>query len=157
MNAATRYLLLLIVVGVSGGGISLAADQPLFSITISSPQDTWKVGSEIVIAINIVNTSSQRAFFQKALGQENGELFMDIEVKDGHGNPLPRRPTGEFIAGGSVQKKFLKPGETLKDGIVVSKLFDLSQTGKYTIRVQRRDAGTNSIVMSNTITVAVSD
>jgi hypothetical protein len=157
MKVVGRRLLLLIVAGVSGGAISTAADRPPFSITIGSPQDTWKVGSNVAITIDIVNTSGQRALFRKAPGQEEGELFMDVEVKDDLGRPLPRKPMGELISGGSVQKKFLKPGEALKDGIVVSKLFDLSRIGKYAIRVQRRDEGTNSVVTSNTITVTVSD
>jgi hypothetical protein len=46
---------------------------------------------------------------------------------------------------------------TLKDGIVISKLFDLGRAGKYTVRVIRRDEISTTLVTSNTITVTVSN
>jgi hypothetical protein len=136
MNATARQLLLLMVLGVSGGAVSSAADLPSFTITISSPQNTWIIGSDVMVSISLMNTSDQRVFFRKAPGQALGEIFMDVEAKDEQGNPLPRtkyyhvlrnedsddykrQPTEELTMGGSVLKKFLKPGETLQDGIVV--------------------------------------
>lgn len=174
MNAIVGQLLLLMVLGMSGGAVYAAADVASFTITISSPQNTWKAGSDVVVSISLINTSNQRIFFRKAPGQAFGERFMDVEATDDQGKSLPRtkyyhglrtedgdgnrrQPTEELAIGGSVSKKFLKPGETLQDGIVVSKLFDLSRAGKYTIRVQRRDEGSKSLVMSNTITLTISD
>ena len=65
--------------------------------------------------------------------------------------------TLRIVGGGSVHKRFLKTGETLKDGIVVTKLFDLNRAGQYTVRVQRRDDATRSVVVSNKITLTTSD
>jgi len=178
MNTVVKQLSLLIVVGVSCATVSSAADQPPFSITISSPQQAWKMGSDVTVTVILTNTSSVPVFFGKSFAQDEGELFMDVEVKDDKGNPLPRtkyyrvlrhedaydcerQANGEctlrVVGGGSVRKKFLKPNETATDGIVVSRLFDLSQPGKYTIRVQRRDESTKSLVTSTTITVRVSE
>src|SRR5271165_4183531 len=174
MNATVGQLMVLIAVGVSGSALATAADQPPFSIAIGSPQQTWRIGSEVTVTVILTNTSRETVLFRKSFAQDEGELFMDVEVKDDRGNPLPRtkyyrllrqdyssdfprQPDEEFIAGGSVHKYFLKPAETLKDQIVVSRLFDLSRVGKYTIRVQRRDQGTKSLVTSNSITVTVSD
>ena len=51
----------------------------------------------------------------------------------------------------------MEPNETLKHEIVVSKLFDLRQTGKYTIQAKRpySDANVNILSKSNAITVTV--
>jgi hypothetical protein len=174
MNRTARRLLLLAAIGVIGGGISAAAGVPSFTISISSSASTWKSGSDVVVVINRKNTSDQRIFFRKAPGQALGELFMDADVKDEQGNPLPRtkyyqilrnedgpgskrQPAEELTSGGSVLKKFLKPGETLQDGIVVSKLFDLSRAGKYTLRVQRRDESRQTLVTSNSIILNITD
>jgi hypothetical protein len=156
MNTAMRQLLLLLVVGVSCDTISIAADGPPFSITVSSPQDTWKAGSDVVITISITNTSNRTVFLRTGTGQGDDELFSDIEVEDDLGHRLPRRPTGDLVAGSRyIKKTFLKPTETLKENIVISKLFDLSRSGKYTVRVQRRDPDTNSVVTANIAIVTV--
>ncbi len=148
MNAAVGHLLLLIAVGVSSEAVSRATDQSPISITISSPKDNWRVGSDVVVTINLMNISDQTVLFRKSFAQDKGELFIDVEVRDDQGNPLPRtkyyrvlrqednydferQPNGELTmqvaGGGSMQKKSLTPGETLKDGVVVNRLFDLSR------------------------------
>lgn len=49
----------------------------------------------------------------------------------------------------------IQPGETLTDVIIVNKLFDLSQPGKYSIQAQRADPDSKMVVKSNIITVTV--
>jgi hypothetical protein len=174
MNVASTQLLLLALVGGCGDRVSQAAPPQAFSITIRSPARTWKVGSDLTITIRLENVSGQKLLLRKAPGQEQGELFMDVDVEDEHGHPPPRTkyfrvlrgiggddpargPNEELLQAGSIQKKVLGPGESLTDGIVVSKLFDLSRPGNYTIRVRRHDQGSDTIVVSNTIAVTVSD
>jgi hypothetical protein len=118
------------------------------------------------LAVVLTNTSDRTILFRKAPGPDNGDEFMDVEMTDDQGNRLPRTKYYRLLrheevdvlyVGGSVQKKLVKPSETLKDGIVISKLFDLGRAGKYTVRVIRRDEISTTLVTSNTITVTVSN
>jgi hypothetical protein len=154
------------------------ADHPPFSITISSSQDIWKVGSEIKITIILRNESDRAITIQKAYAEDAGEMFMDVEVKDGQGKSVPKtkyyrvlrredeyeptvQPTGEVIqrvlGGGSVHKRLVQPGQILKDGMIISQLYELGRAGKYTLRVERRDLTSKMLVTSNTITVTLTD
>jgi hypothetical protein len=166
MNTRGRRLLLLTVLGVSAAALSRAADPPPFSIAINSPQDAWKLGADVRLAVILTNTSDRTIFFRKLPGQDDGERFMDVEVTDDRGNVpartryyrvLRHEDTDDVIWGGYVQKKLVKPGESLNDGMIVNRLFDLARPGKYTVRVIRRDEATKTLVMSNTITVTVSN
>jgi hypothetical protein len=56
---------------------------------------------------------------------------------------------------GSIITYFLKPGETIKDGLTLNRLYDLTKPGKYTIQCQRFDEESNSWVKSNKITITV--
>jgi hypothetical protein len=49
----------------------------------------------------------------------------------------------------------IQPGGTLTDVIIVNKMFDLSQPGKYSIQAQRADPDSKMVVKSNIITVTV--
>jgi hypothetical protein len=174
MNGAAKQLFSLVFIGFFSSAISYAADWPPFSITLSSPHDTWKVGSAVTVKIALTNTSDQAVLIRKSFAQDAGEVFMDVEVKDDQGNQPPRTkyyrrlrqeggydsemsPDEEFLVSRSVKKIFLKPGETIEVGIVVNRLFDLDRPGKYSVRVQQRGEGAKSAVASNTITVIVFD
>ena len=49
----------------------------------------------------------------------------------------------------------IQPGKSLTDVIIVNKMFDLSQPGKYSIQAQRADPDSKIVVNSNIITVTV--
>lgn len=49
----------------------------------------------------------------------------------------------------------MKPGETMTDRVNVSKVYDLTQPGRYTIQFQRLDPETKTFVKSNEITVTL--
>ena len=55
-------------------------------------------------------------------------------------------------SGGSTK---MKPWETMTDRVNVSKLYDLTQPGRYTIQFQRLDPETKTFVKSNEITVTL--
>jgi hypothetical protein len=49
----------------------------------------------------------------------------------------------------------LKPGESMIDTVEVNDLYDLSLPGQYTIEVERRNIGSQSLVKSNSVVVTI--
>jgi len=153
--------------------VSLSAADTPFSITITTPKDAVEVGSQVTVAILVKNVSDRDISFSRSPAEDRGELFTEVEVQDADNNPLPGTEYYRLVKGkkkdrpkeganfepmgfhGSVIQFTLKPGETLKDGVVVSKLFDLGQPGRYSIRVTKVDMATKTSVTSNTITVTM--
>lgn len=154
------------------------AQEASFSVTIATPANVVKIGSDIRIDITIKNTSDHEIDLPRSVRTDLGEWFTDVEVSDEKGNAMPEtkyyrvlrgkdtydnepRPDGKFAP--KVQQTFglsgysVKPGANLRDGTVLNKLVDLTRPGKYTIRVRRRDEGTKLSVTSNTITVTLTE
>jgi len=118
-----------------------------------------------------------------------GEFFAEVEVRDSKGNLAPEtkyyrlirgkadpamksaalekpvkgsaHPQPQALFGGSVAVLMLKPGESQDADIVVSKLYDLTQPGEYTISAARRfsqletDPRSKIIAKSNTLTISI--
>jgi hypothetical protein len=86
------------------------------------------------------------------------EMFYTVEVHNKDGKDAPETEYGQNVnTTGSVLKEFLQPGETMKEDMILGRLFDLSIAGVYEVQLSRRipddpDGGT---VKSNKITIAV--
>ena len=138
-----------------------------FSITINTFQSNVKTGSEIRITILLKNVSDHEIEIPRTLGENRGDSFHTLEVRDNRGNVTPKTQlrreieehgtaNGQIVfQGGSVFTQVLKPTETIREGIVVTNIFDLTKPGKYTIQCQRFDEESKTIVKSNMITVTV--
>jgi hypothetical protein len=175
MRSFMKYWLFPILC-VVGPTILSSADAP-FSITITTPMDVFKAGAEIRANIVFKNTSDRVISLPRSPAEDRGEIFCDIEMRNADGKVVPEtkyyralngksnvetesKPNAKFepvTFHGSIVVFDLKPGETLKDGLILNKLFDLTVPGKYSIRVQRRDDATKSLVTSNTATVTISE
>lgn len=153
-----------------GTGAGQSVPAPSFSMTISTAQIVFKTGTDVKLEIIVKNISDHDVGVDKSPGENSGESHNKVEVFDDKG--IPVRETGykralegnggyDEVSGriiipmGSTMTIFLKPGETLKDGITVNKLYYLDKPGKYTIQCQRFDEERNSWVKSNKITVTV--
>ena len=68
---------------------------------------------------------------------------------------LQIRGEGEDEVIGKIIFRQLRPSEALLNEIVITKLFDLSRPGNYTIQVERLVDATRTYVKSNTITASV--
>jgi hypothetical protein len=138
---------------------------PAISVTISAASETVKVGSELRIKILITNKSDHEILLGKPAGKAGqGEFLNLIEVRDERGNAVPKTryyrqirgeeyvPVGVYLStiGFSV-----KPGESMEEEAIVSKLYDLDKVGKYRIQTQHDDPDNKALVKSNTITVTV--
>jgi len=124
---------------------------------------TVKLGSEITIRVRKTNTSDHPI---TKLGPENGASGLALEVLDSNGNPVPpHKQTDKWIRGGGPgagvngdPKSFeLQPGESRTDYAFLSRWFDLTNPGTYTIQVSEHvsNAPNSALVESNKLIVTI--
>lgn len=150
--------------------------KPAFKITISTPTTTVKAGSPVVVSARIENISDRDMNFVVGPGPRKPMGFI---VLDSDGRPVPQTPNGiKFYSRGTQKQPSAKqgsaakgiPGEagsvigfTVKPGKTIgeksqddlSKWWDFSKPGKYTIQAEDWDRASKSFVKSNTITLTV--
>jgi hypothetical protein len=148
---------------------SAQGTSPSFSVAISVLQGVVARGSAVKVTIILKNTSNQDIVIPRSNANDQGEFHNKITIRDEEGNLVADKAT---IAAHIDRKKdtqseltsltmetvinfTLKPGESLKDGIKLSEIYDISKPGKYSIEVERTDDTTNTVVKSNTITLTV--
>jgi hypothetical protein len=153
---------------LSAAGASAHSPNGPFSVSISAGQTTVPIGRPIVIAIRLQNTSSESITIDASNGLEQGELYYKVHVLNERGQ-VPR-PT-DYLRGleGSGKSPHptvrarssiiftLQPGESLNDSVNITKLFDISQPGRYEVRVSRTVPVWlgSGMVNSNAITITV--
>lgn len=136
-----------------------------FSVTISPEEPTVKVGSPVWVVATVENKSDHGLPVYRAISNDmdQGGWVYTVDARDDKGVARPETKFYRFAQGRDpeVAKRTsgwatkLKPGETMADRVNVSKLYDLSQPGKYRIQFQRLDPETKTLVKSNEITVTV--
>jgi hypothetical protein len=170
------FLKLLPMVTLLAAAIGYGAGKaPLpYSITISTPNLIVKAGSQVRITIIVKNITDRKVPVMQSNGVDEGEFNYDLDIRDEQGKQAPetnelRSLRGEPDEHGhrhasyivSEITYYLKPGETLQDGIIANKLYDLSKPGKYTIQVSRykpeygKHGFSKARVKSNKITLTV--
>jgi len=148
--------------------ISLTVPGPkqLFSLTIAAPKEPIRSGKEFCLLVTVTNTSDRAISFITSPGPipEDGFRY-EISVRDAQGNAAApsanlhtkdRRIPTEYE---SRIARTLRTNESFVDQITVTRFYDLSQPGKYTIWVAlpippRQNLGEGN-VRSNTIIVTV--
>jgi hypothetical protein len=127
--------------------------QKPFAITISTPEPTIKAGSALLLEMFLTNGLDHPAVIDNALTK------YDVEVLDSHGKLAPLTTNGQDlrkkIGWGGGPRFTVQPGDDLRGGVYVDKLYDISRPGQYTIQVARTDEDSKVVVKSNTITVNV--
>jgi len=151
-----RVLTLLTLTALTVGS-ALSTTTP-FTLTLEAEENPVKAGAEIKIGITLRNSSSRAMYMSLGLS----ELDYTFDVRnDQNGIPaetdLARKSKARPYLS-SDQVFYIQPGESLpKSSLVVSKFYDLSRPGKYTIQVSRavpKELGGGTI-KSNTITITV--
>jgi hypothetical protein len=142
-----------------------------FVVTISvenldsqtGPEDyTVKAGSDVFIKVHLTNTSKHKL----ALGYDkdsrtNVDFSHQYEVRDSHGSLAQKRTIAHPEIGSTGHgwpARILKPRESMDiTGDDISRLYDLSQPGAYTVQLSRTvsDDPKDGVVKSNAITVKV--
>jgi hypothetical protein len=158
-----RSLLLFLVVAAV---LSAASDDG--TIKISAAKENVKAGSDVTIDVIFTNTSKNHIVFASgAKRQDQGETDYKVEVQDetskraletnyGHKLRTGEDPPGQHtvIVGSSVTFD-VPPRGTVKNTILVNKLYELSKPGKYEIHVERLDDAGGALIKSNAITITV--
>jgi hypothetical protein len=127
---------LFLAIALAGTCMGFAQDlKPSFMISISA-QSTLKARSSAILDITLTNISN-RSITLSAGNNAEGEMNFDIDVRDSEGKRAVARPEAWPLSGhlGYVN---LKPGEKLKAGTDIGKLFDL-KPGTYRIQLSRSE------------------
>jgi hypothetical protein len=168
-NAAKllRVIISCAILPLAGHGLQAAqapqqaTPSPPLSLEIAMLQDTVPAGTPTKVRVTTKNIS---AF---DLEVETGVAYMAY-VNDDSGHTPPdtvlghtyryhyqNSPDKAFYMETGIGSVALKPGETRTDTVDLSKLFDFSQPGKYTVRLRRMyRASITSNTVSFTITPA---
>jgi hypothetical protein len=141
-------------------GLVKAAGE-IFSLTISTPRETVKAGSDSQLFIKLTNDANHEI----TLFSRNTYCDYTLEVRDSNGKSAPETEQKRKLncaangdAGRFVVIK-LKPGEHHEDLIFVNYLFNMSRPDEYSVRVAReipKELGQGQ-VKSNTIGITVTE
>lgn len=144
--------------GVAGQNATNTSKAPI-SLTITTLTASAKSGTAVLVNAALKNESDHvyRLYTVASDDMDQGGWVYKVDVRDDKGRTPPETQyAGTAIAPFSSAGWLpLGPGKTRIDRINVSRLCDLSQPGKYTIRLRRFDGRSQSFVRSNEITVEV--
>lgn len=134
-----------------------SAQQP-FTIAISMDNPEVKAGSDIWIKIEMTNTSNHD--IECSVAAVNGvDRRFQYSVSKPDGTPAKRIVSKhpELEGAGSVKLCTLEPGGTAKTESLISRLFDMTAPGKYSVRALRgvSDKESDGSAQSNTLVVTV--
>ncbi len=162
MELIRCFLIVLMAVSVSAGQ-SPSQNQnvdPVFSIAISTLQQTVKIGSDIIVEISLTNRSGRTiTMWWPDNGLARDEEYK-IMVLDESGKMPPRTWAGRnvidqlgvVVGSAHLANRDVKDGEVLKHKLEIARFFEF-QPGKYTIQLQRGEG--EKAVKSNIISVAM--
>ena len=142
------------------GARATGAVKAAFSLIISAPQSSVKSGAPVWIEVTMANNSNHRIAVTREPSEDldQGGWVYEVDVHGDKGGAPPQTEYARNIINGGLRSTGLiplYPGKTIIDRVNVSKLYDLSRPGTYTIQVQEFDVSSSSPVMSNKITVKV--
>ena len=154
-------LLLLTVVAPVARCQATSAGQPPFSLTLSALTPNIESGSDVHIKIVMKNLSNHD--LDCTPNYANGlDRAYEYDVRDSSGKALESWTKKHPEIGQTFNPmiaRFLKPGETVDTGEVISTTFDMTQPGQYTVQVSRKvsDNPKDGVVKSNKVTITILD
>jgi hypothetical protein len=163
MRVVLSYLLVIVCVSqIIHAQQPTERKKPTFSVTIRGSRQPFKAGSAMLIDIELRNVSgSTISFFRSDDGEARPYEYVP-RVHDERGEMPPRTVHGrnviDHIPGISVGKPFpanveMKDGDTVRQRIDLTKYYDLSKAGNYTLQLERGEG--NATVKSNVITITI--
>jgi hypothetical protein len=129
-----------------------------FSIAITPVHPNVTARDDVWIELTIKSLTDRSIVLGSSTdGNTNMDPNFVVEVTDEFGNPVPKVKYPVPPSGHPVSRT-LDPGATMTEQEPVSRMFDMSKPGKYTIQASGpiTDPPEASIVKSNKITVTVS-
>jgi hypothetical protein len=176
MGITRSFLMFAIIVGLGKAGGQAAGSallgtqstqpsKPRFSLTISTPKNVVTSGSDVIVKIVLTNTTDKPIYIYYSMSKDPGELDYSMTVRNEKGELAPQTEHGRKVKGYDSTPPIamsineiavsVEPGQTTGGQINVTKLHNLSQPGKYTIRIERWDQENKAWAESNTLVVTV--
>jgi hypothetical protein len=155
-EAQMRNLMTILVLAAAFEGLCvgqtqtalLTVEEPGLAITITGPASVT-AGSKVMVSITPMNRSDHRIRFRV----EPMDYRYQVTVYDAQNNMAMETERGRKVKGGSAKMShlggsfWLDPGESRKDQLAVSNLYDMSRPGKYKVQVSREGAKSNTITI----------
>jgi hypothetical protein len=149
----------------SKGGRS-AASHPSYSITLTNPTNPVKVGVPIEIVVTVTNETNGDLHWNSPLGKDSiYESFKFLLTKNGREAPTTffhRKVSGRQragdpneVAGGSSITLSHPPGKMFEIPIDLTRLYEITEPGQYTLKVSRYDEVSKTTFHSNTLTLEI--
>ena len=155
-----------------------SATRQALSMSIEPVQAVVSAGSPVELRVTLANTSDHDIVIEEDMNSVAVWMAYRVEVRYENGSMAPHtelgrrqyqgRGTGavhrfeDDVTPDAAMMRFtvigvpMKAGESVPGLLNVSRLYDLSKPGKYTIQVSRgAEEGVNATVKSNTVTVTV--
>ncbi len=140
--------------------------KPATVLAITAAQESIAAGSPVWVELTVTNKSKHEI----SLWREVSGRDFQVEVKDHkgkfakdtkygysrNGRADPARLTPEDLSGSGACVT-LGPGKSLSYKLDISKLYDLTQPGEYTIQAERSDSESTATVKSNKIVIKLTD
>jgi hypothetical protein len=159
--------------------------EPALKLVITAPESEIRLGSPVPLKLVLTNISNHDIWFSGF--NVSGPVFkqvplrqIDIQVRDSDGKLVAETEFGKTIHGRSVERPQVEPpdpskpgkplpgpprdvfmisqpGETLAEESDLSKEFDLSKPGRYTVHAvaRRLDPDAGGLVQSNDVTFTI--
>lgn len=162
-DAMKFCIVVLLVVGTFALPVCRSAKgaEDIFSLTISTPHETVKTGSNLELLVKLTNNTNHEI----TLSSRNTYCDYTFEVRDSNGHSAPeteqkrRLNCSAYADSGRHVIIQLKPGEHHEDLIFMNHLFDMNRADKYNVRLTRdipKELGQGQ-VSSNTIAMTVTE
>lgn len=161
-----KFMLLMPVLFAGALAAQPNPEKPKFTISIRAENPEVISGSQFGISITIKNISDESLPFRFAshgdvsdgdrydVRDEKGASVAKygrrtVKLPNGETWHIPAPPVGASGAG------WIRPGESVEEGSMISEDYNFDHPGKYTIQVSRKESWMQSPIYSNTITITV--
>lgn len=141
--------------------VPLIAENAPFSVKVEPTLASVPAGSKITLSITLTNVAKYPISARQTIRPDESEWDYVIDTRDARGEPVQptnyERNRREIVRLFERHIRTLNPGESLVGEITLSKLFDLTVPGEYSVQVSRDldDRESEPIVKSNTATITV--
>jgi hypothetical protein len=161
----TKNALLEAVLLIVASCLPILGQAPSATLSLTVEPSVVMAEKPLTLEAILTNHSDKQMFFGLAFSC-GFDASLDIDVRDGSGNQpsqtiLFRRAKGQdvgpdgralnpehdghtYICVGSFGQRGVMPNDTLKTTVDLSRMYDLSQPGKYTVQVRRVDTNNNA-------------
>ena len=166
--AALRVAIVCLPLAAASGQAAAQVKDPVYGLTLQSRQAEYRIGAPVPVEIITKNLAKHEIEATDTGGMSSGaDLYYMIDVRDGQGNSAVETPLGKAIRSGTAFRigstvrglgepsPKLQPGKSKTDEVLLNRLYDLTQPGRYTVQVRRRDDTSGTAPKSNMITITI--